>query len=87
MQCRNNCGACCIAISISSQLPNHPNGKPASVRCKNLDLNNSCSLYGTDQFPAICKSFDADAEFCGSDFGEAYSNFVMLEKITRPKGE
>ncbi|MCF5019628.1 YkgJ family cysteine cluster protein, partial [Pseudomonas lactis] len=29
MKCREGCGACCIAPSISSPLPGMPQGKPA----------------------------------------------------------
>ena len=36
MQCRAGCGACCIAISISSPIPGMPLGKPAGVRCVQL---------------------------------------------------
>ena len=38
--CRAGCGACCIAPSISSPIPGMPNGKPAGVRCVQLDANN-----------------------------------------------
>ncbi|MFA0698258.1 YkgJ family cysteine cluster protein, partial [Vibrio sp. 10N.222.49.C9] len=34
MECRLYCGACCIAPSISSSFPLHPNGKNAGERCK-----------------------------------------------------
>ncbi|MGO2368564.1 MAG: YkgJ family cysteine cluster protein, partial [Serratia sp. (in: enterobacteria)] len=32
MDCRADCGACCIAPSISSPIPGMPNGKPANTR-------------------------------------------------------
>ena len=32
MEYRANCGACCIAPSLSSPLPGMPKGKPAGVR-------------------------------------------------------
>ncbi|NBX68342.1 MAG: YkgJ family cysteine cluster protein, partial [Proteobacteria bacterium] len=38
MECRIGCGACCIAPSISSPLPGMPHGKPAGVRCVNLNI-------------------------------------------------
>ena len=31
MNCRPHCGACCIALSISSPIPGMPAGKPAGV--------------------------------------------------------
>ena len=45
MQCRVNCGACCIAPSISSVIPLHSFGKPAGVRCLHLDNENKCSIF------------------------------------------
>ena len=43
-QCLPGCGACCIAPSISGPIPGMPNGKPAAVRCINLDKNNDIEL-------------------------------------------
>ena len=37
MDCRPGCAACCIAPSISSPIPGMPHGKPAGVRCAQLD--------------------------------------------------
>jgi Fe-S-cluster containining protein len=39
LKCRDLCGACCIAPSISSSIPGMPNGKPAGVVCVHLDEN------------------------------------------------
>jgi Fe-S-cluster containining protein len=36
MECREHCGACCIAPSISSPIPGMPRGKPGGVRCIHL---------------------------------------------------
>ncbi len=46
--CRAGCGACCIALSISSPIPGLPAGKPAGVRCPQLTADNRCakSTYG-----------------------------------------
>ncbi|PAS17689.1 hypothetical protein CGT75_04930, partial [Vibrio cholerae] len=46
MDCRLGCGACCIAPSISSPIPGMPNGKPAGVRCVQLNEDNLCQLFG-----------------------------------------
>jgi len=43
--CRAGCGACCIAPSISSAIPGMPDGKPAGVRCAQLDEQNLCRLF------------------------------------------
>ena len=71
MDCRPNCGACCIAVSISSPLPGMPEGKPAGVRCIHLLENYQCALYNSPDKPKVCDDFKAEAEFCGSDREEA----------------
>ena len=43
--CREGCAACCIAPSISSPIPGMPNGKPAGVRCVQLDNALRCLLF------------------------------------------
>ncbi|MBM3421317.1 MAG: YkgJ family cysteine cluster protein, partial [Bacteroidetes bacterium] len=36
MDCREGCGACCIALDISSSIPGMEGGKPAGMRCIHL---------------------------------------------------
>ena len=38
MECRTDCGACCIAPSISSPIPGMPQGKPAGDNAVILGL-------------------------------------------------
>ena len=76
MQCRNGCGACCIAPSISTALPGMPNGKPAGVRCIQLDKHNSCKIFGQSNRPQVCLMFQPSEEFCGD------SNEFALQRIT-----
>jgi Fe-S-cluster containining protein len=45
MKCRENCGACCIALSISSPIPGMADGKPAGVRCIHLLEDYRCAIY------------------------------------------
>jgi Fe-S-cluster containining protein len=71
MECRSGCGACCIALSISSELPGMPMGKPAGVRCIHLLDDYSCSIYNDPSKPKVCTDFTAENEFCGSDREEA----------------
>ena len=71
MDCRSNCGACCIALSISSPLPGMPNGKPAGVRCIHLLDNYKCDIYNGHDYPRVCSGFNAELEFCGSTQEEA----------------
>jgi len=71
MECRENCGACCIALSISSPLPGMPRGKPAGVKCIHLLDNYKCAIYNDSAKPKVCTDFNAEPEFCGEDREEA----------------
>lgn len=71
MECRENCGACCIALSISTPIPGMPGGKPAGVRCIHLLDDYRCAIYNTAGKPKVCTGFNAEKEFCGSNQEEA----------------
>ncbi|MEQ6890422.1 YkgJ family cysteine cluster protein [Halomonas sp. CS7] len=81
-ECRPGCGACCIAPSISSPIPGMPEGKPAGMRCVQLDEANLCRLFGDPRRPAVCGRFDYDAELCGNDRDEALTRIEALELAT-----
>ncbi|MCI0514117.1 YkgJ family cysteine cluster protein [candidate division KSB1 bacterium] len=85
MQCRIGCGACCIAISISSALPGMPAGKPAGVRCIHLTAENICRLHDQANYPPVCKNLRPAEEMCGQTFAEAYAYLTRLEKLTQPE--
>ncbi len=82
MECRPNCGACCIAPSISSAIPGMPEGKPAGVRCVQLDDDCRCLLFGKPERPAVCAGLQPSAEMCGESATEAMSFLIMLERAT-----
>lgn len=82
IECRSNCAACCIVISISSPLPGMPNGKPAGVRCVNLTKDNACSIFGSPERPDVCYKFTAEREFCGYTTEDA---FQILDKLENSK--
>lgn len=84
MECRINCGACCIAPSISSSIPGMPNGKPAGVRCVQLTLDNKCKLFGKPERPHVCIGLKPSYEMCGESFDAAHSFLTFLEKATKP---
>jgi len=84
MQCRKGCGACCIAISISSPLPGMPNGKPAGVRCIHLTEENLCSIHDTPDLPTVCRNLKPAREMCGYTFGNAMTYLTELERQTMP---
>ena len=85
MQCRVGCGACCIAISISSPIPGMPDGKPAGVRCVQLSDDNRCLLFGRPERPATCLALRPSEEMCGSTTAEALVYLTWLEEVTRPE--
>lgn len=82
MKCREGCGACCIAPSISSFIPGMPDGKPAGVRCIHLSAVNLCNLFGQPERPAVCSGFKADIEVCGNDRDEAIRIIGWWEQVT-----
>lgn len=83
MECRLGCGACCIAPSITSPIPGMPNGKPAGVRCVQLDDQNLCKIFGQPERPQVCASFTAEYDICGDTRDEALQTLILLEDITQ----
>ncbi|HYX05091.1 MAG TPA: YkgJ family cysteine cluster protein [Bacteroidales bacterium] len=79
MDCRPNCGACCIAPSISSPIPGMPDGKPAGVRCIHLTPDLKCDLFGKPERPLVCRTFKAERIVCGDSREEALNLLTMLE--------
>ena len=79
MICRPNCGACCIAPSISSPIPGMPDGKPANVRCIHLTNEYQCGIYHSDNRPDVCTAFQAEESVCGKSREEAIQNLYWLE--------
>lgn len=81
--CRAGCGACCIAPSISSAIPGMPQGKPAGIRCVQLDEQNLCRLFGDPSRPAVCEHFKFDSSVCGEHREQAFATLTWLERDTR----
>jgi len=71
MNCREKCGACCVALSISSPIPGMDGGKQAGVRCINLMDDFRCAFYNEPEYPKVCSGFKAEKEFCGNDREDA----------------
>ncbi|WP_334190541.1 YkgJ family cysteine cluster protein [Noviherbaspirillum sp.] len=80
--CRPGCGACCIAPSISSAIPGMPDGKPAGVRCVQLDERNRCRIFGKPERPAVCGSLKPSPEMCGERSEHAMHYLAMLDALT-----
>jgi hypothetical protein len=58
------------------------NGKPAGIRCIQLDENNLCKLFGKPERPKVCHDFKADPEVCGTSSQEAITVITELEWLT-----
>jgi len=82
MNCRPACGACCIAPSISSPIAGMPLGKPAGVRCIQLDEHEGCRLFGRPERPAVCGGLKPQAEMCGDSREHALLWLRRLETLT-----
>ncbi|MBM5665781.1 YkgJ family cysteine cluster protein [Burkholderia pseudomallei] len=84
MNCRPNCGACCIAPSITSPIPGMPGGKPASVACAQLDEDMRCRIFGSPERPGCCGGLQASEEMCGRSRADALDWLAKLEQETAP---
>jgi Fe-S-cluster containining protein len=84
MECRVGCGACCIALSISSPIPGMPAGKPSGIRCVQLTPDNKCKLFGQPERPTVCIKLRPSEEMCGQSAEEALAWLYALEEATRP---
>jgi Fe-S-cluster containining protein len=82
MECRAQCGACCIAPSISSSIPGMPQGKPAGVRCVQLLPDFRCALFGQPERPAVCVSLRPGPAMCGTNRDAAMEYLTALERAT-----
>lgn len=82
VSCRTGCGACCIAPSISSAIPDMPHGKPAGVRCVQLSDLNQCQIFGLPSRPKVCASLMPSLEMCGNSNDDAFEYLEYLEVET-----
>jgi len=86
--CRPDCGACCIAPSISTPIPSPDGGPPrpkaAGVACSQLDDRRRCRLFGRPERPAVCTSLRPTAEMCGGSALQAMQWLSRLERHTQP---
>jgi hypothetical protein len=61
-----------------------PDGKPAGVRCVQLDMQNRCMIFGKPERPAFCASLQPSAEMCGNNREQAMMWLTNLETLTKP---
>ncbi len=84
MDCRSDCGACCIAPSISSPIPGMPQGKPANTRCIQLDDDMRCKIFLSPLRPKVCGGLQATEDMCFSHRDQALIYLLKLEQETAP---
>jgi Fe-S-cluster containining protein len=82
ISCRAGCGACCIAPSISSPIPDMPDGKPAGMRCVQLDDAQRCRIFGQPERPAVCSSLKPADDMCGQNRDAALHFLTRLDQLT-----
>lgn len=61
-----------------------PEGKPAGVRCVQLDELERCRLFGKPERPAVCVHLRPTQEMCGASRSEALQFLELLEQRTKP---
>lgn len=84
MECRPDCGACCIAPSITTPIPGMPHGKPANTRCIQLSDNNLCQIFTSPLRPAVCAGLQPSREMCLTSRDAAMVYLIQLETDTAP---
>ena len=58
-----------------------PHGKPAGVRCIQLDEHDRCKLFRDARRPAVCGSLQPSAEMCGDSREAAMMWLTRLERL------
>jgi uncharacterized protein len=61
-----------------------PLGKPAGVRCVQLDEAARCRIFGQPERPAVCGGLMPSVEMCGPDTEHALHYLARLERLTQP---
>ncbi len=61
-----------------------PQGKPAGVRCVQLDDQNRCRLFGQSERPAFCSGLQPAPAMCGDGQLQALAWHGVLEHETTP---
>jgi hypothetical protein len=62
-----------------------PLGKPAGVRCVQLDEDDRCRIFGRPERPACCGGLQPSAAMCGESRAQALHWLERLEEATRPQ--
>jgi len=62
-----------------------PQGKPAGVRCVQLDADNACRIFGRPERPAVCGQLRPAVEMCGASAVAALVWLAALATATQPQ--
>ncbi|MDP3032565.1 MAG: YkgJ family cysteine cluster protein [Rhodocyclaceae bacterium] len=65
-------------------MPGMLQGKPAGVRCVQLDAQQRCRIFGRPDRPAVCNSLMPAPEMCGTSQEQALTWLDQLEFRTTP---
>jgi len=63
-----------------------PQGKPAGVRCVQLDERQRCRIFGQPERPACCAGLQPAPDMCGESRVGALLWLTQLDEATRPVG-
>jgi uncharacterized protein len=61
-----------------------PEGKPAGVRCVQLQDDLRCALFGRPERPAFCGGLQPERAMCGDSANHALRYLARLEEQTLP---
>jgi hypothetical protein len=61
-----------------------PHGKPAGVRCVQLDEHQRCRLFGRPERPPFCAGLQPSDEMCGDSRAHALTWLADLDRATQP---
>jgi hypothetical protein len=61
-----------------------PHGKPAGVKCIQLDADMRCKIFGHPDRPQVCGSLQPSEELCGDTREQALRWLGHLEHATAP---
>jgi len=62
-----------------------PGGKPAGVRCIQLDDEDRCRIFGRPERPAVCGSLQPSDMMCGESREQAMRWLGWMEEATAPQ--
>ncbi len=63
-----------------------PDGKPAGIRCVQLDDQQRCRLFGRPERPTVCSSLPPSQPMCGQSREQALAWLGQLERASDPAG-